>query len=352
MSKKTKRRRRSDTGPTEEIPGLSAPADLIDYLTNLRANPAAIDVEELPAAVGLVGLFSDVSSSFPLVGVDAATKEPLTEQPDTFVQPDPTEEVSETVENIAQSLFWDGNAYGLVDDEWPHVTVRIVNPNTVGCVVMPNDDRAVDHWLVNGTRYEVDEVAHWKINDDPRRGPLGRSPAKQCAAALATFGAAYTYLAGYFGEGGIPSAYFQAKRQMDPEDMRTHRDEWIANRRRHRFGVVPFDLDLTVPPTPSETDHVLSVLEAASSELGRVFRVPPSISGAAMAGYSLTYTNVADDLRRWLAIGLGPTWLRAIERGFTKLAPRGIACRADRSQGWLAELLAANPPTASQEVAA
>lgn len=333
-----RRHKRSDTGPTTDDE-LSPIVDLLEYLAAVRAGIGAVDVEELPAAVGLVTLFADVASSFPIVAVDRASGERHGEQPMTFAQPDPTEEVSDTVEAIVQSLAWTGNAYATRSDEWPYATCRVINPNLVTPVLMPNDDRAVDYWLVNGEPYALDEVVHWKINNDPRRGPLGRSPIRQCAPALRVYTAAYAYLADYFDEGGVPAQYFQATRNMQPDEMRMYRDEWVDARRTSRTGVVPRDMELKFPPTVSETDHVLAVIEAASTELGRVLRVPPSITNAAVAGYSLTYTNVADDLRRWLAIGLGPTWLRAIARGFSQLAPDHVRAEVDTSRGWVAELL-------------
>ena len=47
--------------------------------------------------------------------------------------------------------------------------------------------------------------------------------------------------------------------------------------------------------------------------------MPGSLVNAPSNGYSLTYANIADEMRRWIALSLKPTWMARWESAFRTL---------------------------------
>ena len=152
---------------------------------------------------------------------------------------------------------------------------------------------------------------------------------RRCATALDMYGWAYRYLTDYFGSGGNPSSLLKSKRKLSDVEATKRADDWVAARRARRPAVMPHDLEFEVPASTGDLAAAIQVLEFATAEIGRMCNVPASIINAAVTGYSLTYSNLSDEFRRWLAVSLRPTWIRRIERGFTRLLPFGYRARLD-----------------------
>jgi hypothetical protein len=95
-------------------------------------------------------------------------------------------------------------------------------------------------------------------------------------------------------------------------------DAWVGARQAFRPAVLDPQWILEQGPEPQDLEQTIAVLQFAGQEVGRLANVPPSIANL-LAGGSLSYSTTADELRRWLLLGLGPSWLKRIERGFTRL---------------------------------
>jgi phage portal protein BeeE len=314
-----------------------------------------VPYDELPITQGVVNLVADGIAAMDLYAVDKKGKAVATEFP-VLEQPNPDEDREDTIHKAIQSLMWKGNIYAMPGPVDPGTgaadTLNILNPNRVGWQPDPMDDLRVASWTIDGAPLARSRITHVKMNDDPRRGPLGESPLVRCSTALGMYGWAYRYIADFFANGGNPSSYFKSKLNGLGNDKITELvNEWISARQQTRPAFLPDFLDLEVPPNNGELAAVIEVLDFASAEIARLLSMPTTVVNAPVKGYSLTYANVGDEFKRWLAFGLGTTWINRIERLFTRQLPTGLRAHLDPSPLFptdlFAEPLGPDTPTAA-----
>ena len=321
---------------------VSLVSQVLSELIAVRAGQGApVPFDQLPITQGTASLLADAIASMPMHPVDEYTGARLTERFVVLEQPNPDEHRAETVHKIVQSMFWTGNATALrgpVDDTGAVDAITVLNPDSVGPDVDPEDDLRIRGWHVDGRWFPRTALAHWKLNDDPRRGPMGSSPLRRCQTALDTYGWAYRYLADFFANGGNPGSVLKSKLELDPAKITELSNEWVSARKAKRPAFLPQWLDLEIPTSSGELSAVVEVLGFAAAEVARALNIPVSLVNAPVAGYSLQYSNVGDEFRRWLATSLGTTWIARIERGFSTLLPAGIGAQLDPSTLYRADL--------------
>lgn len=308
---------------------VSLVSQVLGELMSARAGTGTpVPYDELPITQGVASLISDSLASMSVYPVDLAGT-PIAAEFPILARPDPDEHRADTVHKLAQSLFWTGNGYALKNDAADAITV--LNPDSIGYTPATYNDLKIGAWTVNGELVARDQIVHWKLNDDPRAGPLGRSPLRKCQSALDTYGWAYRYLGDFFAGGGNPGSVLKSKLELDPAKVSELATEWVAARKQARPAMLPSWLDLEIPPSSGELGEVVAVLGFAAAEVARMLNLPVSLVNAPVAGYSLQYSNVGDEFRRWLAVSLGTTWVARIERGFTQMLPPGVEARLDPS---------------------
>lgn len=310
----------------------------------MRSLGSEVRVDELPVVQGLAQLHADVVASLDLYVEDSRGVR-ATDPPAIIVQPDPLEDRFDTMHKLVQSLYWRGNSFGALAGagSGPDVmSMRILNPYTVGHLPDVDDSTMVAGWFVNGIEVDRSAVAHWKINDNPTRGPLGHSPLQNCQSALDMYGWAYRYLRDFFANGGNPSMALRSNRPLAPAKPATDTEpaemseaeaaqiQWVESRQLARPAVFDPQWSIEEGPAAQDLEQTIRVLEFGAVEVARMMGVAPSIVNAMSSG-SLTYSTVADELQRWVVLSLGPTWLVRIENGFTRLlAGTGLRARFDR----------------------
>lgn len=316
-----------------------------------------VPYDQLPITQGLASLIADALAAMPLYPVDQYTGERLDVRFAILEQPNPDEHRADTVHKIAQALFWTGNAVALngpIGADMAVESINVLNPNSVSERIDPVDELHIVGWDVNGAQYDRYEITHWKLNDDPRRGPMGSSPLQRCRSALDTYGWAYRYLADFFAGGGNPSTVFKSKLELSREKVTELANEWTASRQQTRPAFLPSWLDLEVPANNGEIRDIIDVLGFAAAEVARATNTPVSLVNAPVQGYSLQYANVGEELRRWLTLSLGTTYIARIERGFSLLLPPGIAASMEPEALYRADLFpeTSSPPAANAAPAA
>lgn len=322
------RRRTRELAP----PAARATPTLEERLAAIRATRSValstITVDQLPIVQGLANLHADVISQFPMYAVDRRGAR-VVNTPDVLIQPDPSEPLGETLHAIVQSMWYTGNAVALRHGD----AIRLQNPNA--CSVIPTfdpyDDRRIDGWYIHGVEVPVRNVVLWKINDDPRRGPLGASPLQRCWQAVENYAWAYRYLADYYASGGNPSILLKSRNAGDPGQADELWAQWVAARQAGRPAVIPYDVEVAAAPAPTDISDTVAVLEFCTAEICRATNTPPSIGNAPVAA-ALTYSTTMEELRRWLVLSLSPTWLTRLERGFTSLLAPGLTARFDTTE--------------------
>lgn len=313
-----------------------------------------VPYDQLPVAVGLCNLIADALADMDLYAIDPAGRYAGQQFP-VLEQPNPEEDRADTLHDLVQAMFWTGNAEALNgprDSNGAVDAITVVNPNTVSPIVDQNNELRVARWQVNARQYERSQVTHWKLNHDPRKGPMGRSPLQVCATALTTYGWAYKWLADQFRFSGNPTMVFRPKMEIPPEKIVELSAEWSASREAGRPPFLPQWLEVdNGPGAGAELEHIIAVLEFCAAEFARLLTVPTTVVNAPVSGYTLTYANVGDEFKRWLVFGLGTTWIRRVERGFSTLLPRGLRAHLDPSSLFPTELygepLGPDTPTAA-----
>lgn len=294
---------------------MSLVTEVIQAMSALRGEGIPVPYDQLPITVGAANLHADVIGHMPArTTVTARRVRQLLEQPD------PDEARQATQHKIVQSMFWTGNAFLDLDRPAPFTrSFRVLEPQSVAPRWDPREPLVITGWILDGEPVPADRIHAVKYSDDPRRGPLGESPLRRCAAALDMYGWAYRYLGDYFGSGGNPSSILKTAMELTPDKADKVLAEWVDARRQRRPALMGPLTDLEVPPSSGELAAALSVLGHAAAEVSRMLNIPPSLLNARSEGYSLTYSNVGDEFRRWLAVSLRPTWMTRIERAYEEL---------------------------------
>jgi phage portal protein BeeE len=304
------RHRRSD---------VSLVVDVLEALAAARSPGVPVNVTELPVVIGITTLHADVLGAMRLEGQTGRGRRTVPERID------PDEPLVYSTAKVVWSAMHTGNAYALRGVG----SGRILNPDQVGPLYRDDDPLAVAGWTVAGVEYGPDEVAHLKICDDPRYGPLGRSPFRLAATPLRMYGYAYGYMEDFFSSGGNPSSVISQRHAggltYDPAQVAA---DWITARQERRPAVLPHGLDLSIPPNNGELEAIGRLLEHSAAEVARVTNTPPSLVNARTAS-SMTYSNVGAELRRWLALSLRPTWLTRLEAFYTDIVEAPVQLDTD-----------------------
>ena len=269
---------------------VSLVSEVIGYVAAARVDGLAVKVDDLPITVGASTLHADTVAAMP-----ARSKvTPDRRSRDLLERPDPDTDYRSFIHAGTLAMFWHGYATLLLDRPAP-LTVSAVD-----------DDLILSIPLLN----------------DPRRGPLGESPLTRCDQALSMYGYAYRYLIDYFAQGGNPSSILKSSHNLGNQTLPSGStraqeivNEWIAARQERRPAVMDPTISLEIPASTGELTATLSVLDYCAAEVARLLNMPGSLVNAPTNG-SLTYTNVADEMRRWIALSLKPTWMSRWESAF------------------------------------
>lgn len=319
---------------------------LVDHFAARATMP--IRVEELPAVVNVRTLIADAVAQCPLVhlgpnGKPVAYPSPIVEQPD------PYEYAWLTHNRTVMDLTGDGNV-------WLHVTARntatgepvavtllpanectpIEAPRTLRPIGVRHLDR--DFYIATG------EVIWLPMYVTGRRNRLGESALRMSRPALEGIAELYGYARSIWTTAGVPSIVLEVPQKLahkkEADDIRAAWTETHGGKR------VPAVLSGGAKASPfGQVDDVLKLAQAVeiiAADAPNAYRVPPSLTNTHAGGGSLTYTNTADEFRRWNRLGLS-AYFQRIEAVYTALLPAGHAARFDRT-----ELLVGDPTEQAQ----
>ncbi len=180
-------------------------------------------------------------------------------------------------------------------------------------------------------------------------GLRGLSPVSQCRLALSLSANLQEHAKQYFENGSRPSGILTLPDGTGESAVARMREDWrneqtMQARKLHSIAVITGDANFTPVAFSADDSQFLQQRELSAREVARIFRVPAWIIDAG-AGDSMTYSNVTDNNRHFVAHSLRP-WLVRIERAFsndTDLCPGGAYLQFD-----LDGLLRADPAQRAQ----
>lgn len=312
------RRPRSQHLDTFTRSDVSLVSEVVGYLATARADGLPVAPDELPIAVGAATLHSDTISAMPARS-RAASVPPRVAH--LLERPDPGTDYRATIASTVLAMFWHGYSPWLLDKPAPFTTtVTTIDPRRASW------DRVSDVWTIGGKQVPGDRIYCVTLIDDPCSASPGVSPLRRCWQALSMYGYAYRHLIDYFAQGGNPMAILKSQTRLgnipDADGVTPATqivNEWITARQTRRPAVMDPDISLEVPANNGELAATLGVLDHGAAEVARLLNMPASLVNAPTMGSSLNYANVQDELRRWIALSLAPSWMSRIESAFREI---------------------------------
>ena len=149
-------------------------------------------------------------------------------------------------------------------------------------------------------------------------GLTGLSPIRQCRVALGLAGNLAEHANEFFAAGGRPDGILKAG-VGGQEALKALRETWHTSRQRNRGrGIAVVGGDVEFVPVSGPLDDLQFVEQRAmsTSEIARIFKVPPYLVGAAVSGDSMTYSSTEMQSLNFVVHSLRP-WLVAIEQAIT-----------------------------------
>lgn len=161
--------------------------------------------------------------------------------------------------------------------------------------------------------------------------PVGLSPIEYAAESIGVNLAARKFGAGFFGDGGHPSAILAPETDPGKDGALAIKDSWNrATKGNREPAVLPQSIKYTpiqVNPTDSQ---FLDTQRFSIEDICRFFGVPPEMVFAATSGQSVTYSNVEQRDLTFLKYGLDP-WLTRIEEMLSQQLEMDLAVKFNRS---------------------
>jgi HK97 family phage portal protein len=178
-------------------------------------------------------------------------------------------------------------------------------------------------------KLSVDSVIHVRAMSTD--GVYGLSPIKQARAALSLSGALTTHATQFFTHGARPSGVLKTPHSLSSDAQKRLRADWEAMHggvdRAHRIAILEEELDFQAIGGPLDQLQFEQQRKLSTTEVARIFRVPPWMIGADTGG-SLTYSNTENQMLAFVTHSLRP-WLVLIEQALSAdvdLCPPGVFC--------------------------
>lgn len=298
----------------------------------------------IPAAYRGATILTDLAGQLPWNAwrggkySDAATRTPpelVDPRPMLLVDPSPFMDADDVKRSIIASLIFRGNAYLHLTNHDAEGRPRFATPVHPDEVTVAWDDRRI--------------LRSFKWRDQPMTAfdflwiPLFMLPGE--TIGLGPFAAAFAMMRGVvtadeyaralFSDSAIPSVTLKAPGKLTEPEAQELRAAW---ERQHQGGrgtaVLSGGLEVDTLGLTPEQAQFLQTRAWGVQEVARLLGIPEHFLNAGNApgsSSSLTYTNVQAVFRELTTVTLYPTYLRRIERAFTKLLPRGTSVQFDLS---------------------
>jgi len=281
-------------------------------------------VARLPVTVAARTMIADVCASLPLVAVRDG--QVLSPTPSILVRPDPSAGMTRRrfVHRAAMSLTGWGNLYVGVTyrghNGWP-LNVEMLHPDAMAPEWGAWGE--ITGWTYNSQWIDPLAVVHVPLSELTLE-PVARAPLQDAQVAFDDLAMLWAYASGYYRDGGKPPYALKHPGRLSSVQAGELIDQWIDARGRSRPGVLSGGIELQDLPTPTAADALLlDGLAYLDQQVGRIFGVTPTLLNIRVETGSLTYSNTAEEVRRWLSLSLFPTWLARLEDTFTQMLPDG-----------------------------
>lgn len=230
------------------------------------------------------------------------------------------------VEQNSVSLDTNGNAYWRVrrNDRAEVQSLEVLNPHDV--VIQTTDSGRVVGYKYKNVELKPDEVQHLSRLRVPGTAyGLGPIQADRYAlkGAIDTAAQASTY----FDRGDYVSGVLKSDMHLNADDAAKARETWEATL-GGRSGVAVLGNGLSYSQTyiNARDAQWIETRQFDVTAVARMFGIPPSMLATAVAGTSLSYSNIVQEWMSFIRWGLMGV-VSEIEVALTELLPRGQRAR-------------------------
>lgn len=321
-------------------------------LTAQTARPLLTDVEGgLPSAGGpsrvtpatamgvadvyaCIRVLADAAASLPLVPyrrTDTGRTRAGGRLAELLAQPTPGSTLANFVGQVMTHLNLYGNAYigkYKSSDGQRVEQLALLHPDRV----TPEIKDGAPRYTVNDGRgaqstHGPEDIVHIRaISSD---GVLGLSPVRQCRLALSLSRDLGEHAAYVLANGGRPDGVIEVGGKPTPEQRKEFRDGWMPRhsgpRNASQVGILWGGATYKAVEGPLDDMQFVEQRHLSTSEIARIFRVPPFMIGAT-SGDSMTYSNTENQALAFVTHSLRP-WLVLIEQALSQdpdLCPGGL----------------------------
>jgi HK97 family phage portal protein len=304
----------------------------------------------VPAIFGIVSTIANTVGTLALEGYRNGQRVAPDARPRLIVRPDP---------NRRPGSFWRDSAWNVATrgEAWWWIAKRDVDGQPLALYNVPPQQIRVE----SNPRNSLRPVIYWldveMPNDDMRQityvrepGDLrGQGPLQLCGAAVSVAVEAQDWAANFYGDGGNPSVLIKHAGILGGDEDEDGYSE--AERLRRQWIDKPNNVPRVIDQMIENVEYVqpnpqgaqmMQAREFQVGEIARMFGFPQSLIGYAVAGSSLTYQNVGQELDKLTRTCLIPNFLEKFEQEMTDLLPRSWSCefnvdrllRADVKTRW------------------
>jgi len=214
-----------------------------------------------------------------------------------------------------------GNTFGIVtrrDGLGLPLVIELVPASTVTVVVR---NGLLDHYLIDGKRYEPDEI--WHERQYTAAGlHVGLSPIAHAAWSIGTYLSAQEFAAAWFGADAAPVGQLRntLKPTINESESSEVKAKWKAAVANRDVFVTGRDWEYNMQAVDASTVMFLDSMKFGISDAARFLSVPGDMIDAETSTGSITYASITQRNVQLLVINLGPAYIRR-ERALSWLTP-------------------------------
>lgn len=249
-----------------------------------------------------------------VVQVDGDERHPV-DLPPWLIRPNPETTRFELFERTAASIDTDGNAFwglerdnlGRLQNVWPLAPAQVQvfrgDPRRKG-------DVGPKLFRISNEEYTTDQILH--ISGFSLPGRLrGLNPVEQHAHALGLAAAAEEYGEAFFGNGTVMAGVIEAPTDPGPDNVKRMQSTFARDhsgiRNAHKPGFLFGGAKWVQLTIPNDTAQFLETRKFQTTEIARIFRVPPHKIGDLERA---TFSNIEHQAIEWVTDGVMPTTTR------------------------------------------
>lgn len=259
---------------------------------------------DLPVLAGFMTITSSLLLQMPLHGylvIPGQPQEPMEEDPPILKNPTPGpgRTFTDFIVEYLQDMVLYGNYVAILGPENDLGFPDMFIPVPAGqWQIVADDKEQTYHYLVNGTRYEPDEMFHVMLNKSCSN-LVGRGALQLYRRLIASSVAAERWAALYFEGGAVPPGILKSS---NPELTQVQADALKAKMKlvaqAREWAVLPAGNDMQVLDGNAEDSQLNETRKLNGQQLAMALGIPGALLG--LDAPSLTYRNITDVFQQFI----------------------------------------------------